>query len=301
MTSSGYNPDALQRTLLEQTIVIEQLITLYYFEFGKNYVFRGERHNFWEVLYVDRGEIEVRTDDEQHVLKQGSIIFHKPNEFHSFHAADGIAPNVIVFTFDCHSIAMQRFENKVIQLGEEERKLLVQMMNEGQNAFEYPFKHPLQRRSDAIPGSEQLLRCYLEILLISLLRRMHRSENAAATLSTAARENSEESLVQHICSYIEANLSQPITISHICSHFFVSRTRLQLLFRKYLGCTVVAYITKARIRQAKAYIREDCYNLTEISELLGFASIHYFSKVFKKENGMSPSEYARSVKARMNK
>jgi YesN/AraC family two-component response regulator len=58
-----------------------------------------------------------------------------------------------------------------------------------------------------------------------------------------------------------------------------------------------AYFIQLRIKAAKAYIREGNYNLTQIAELLGYDSIHYFSRQFRTITGMAPSEYARSVRA----
>jgi AraC-like DNA-binding protein/quercetin dioxygenase-like cupin family protein len=301
--------DNLQRTRLRPIIVVQKLVTLYYFEFGKDYTFPGEKHNFWEFLYVDRGQVEVSTDEGIHILKQGTIIFHKPNEFHRFHAAAGIAPNVIVMTFDCRSLAMRQFMNKVLELGEEDRKLLVQMMNEGQNAFVYPFAHPLKRLDNPVRGSEQLLKCYLEIFLIVLLRRIDSSIidsgsgnskiRPISSLPPASRENDDKELFESINRYLEEHLSDKLSITLICTRFYISRTRLQALFQQHSGRTFMEYISRLRVRQAKSLIREESYNITGISQLLGFSSIHYFSKVFKKETGMSPSEYARSVKARM--
>lgn len=299
MQEDAYTPDHLERTRLKQTIVVQKLITLYYFEFGKNYRFPGEKHDFWEFLYVDRGEIEVQADDERHTLKQGSIIFHKPNEFHQFHAVEGTAPNAIVVTFDCRSTAMKQFENKVLRLGEEERKLLVQMMNEGKNTFTFPFDHPLKRLDKPVLGSEQLLRCYLEIFLIMLLRKLEHPRATYGNLRSASRENDETALFDTISLYISERLHTKLSVHELCSHFYLNRTRLQSLFRKHAGVPVMEYVTRMRISLAKTYIREETYNITENANRLGFASIHYFSKAFKKETGMSPSEYARSVKARM--
>lgn len=310
MQESQWIPDDLQRTQLKPLIVIQKLITLFYFEFSKDYKFAGEKHNFWEFLYVDRGEIEVSTDEELHVLKQGSIIFHKPNEFHRFkNAAEGVAPNVIVITFDCRSPLMQRFNNKVLKLGEKDRKLLVQIMNEGQNAFAFPFSHPLKRLSNPALGSEQLLKCYLETFLIVLLRKMDpnvtevdgrtNKVGIGSPLIPEASEKSAEDLFQTIVRYLEEHLGDEHSVKSICNRFYISRTMLQALFRKHSGHTLMEYIVGLRIRQAKSYIREEAYNITEIASQLGFANIHYFSKVFKKEAGMSPSEYARTVKAKM--
>lgn len=290
--------DSLRRTRLRPTIAIQNLITLFYFEFGKDYVFAGEKHNFWELLYVDRGEVEVSADETRHVLKQGSIIFHKPNEYHRFHSAQGIAPNVIVITFDCASPAMDRFAGKVLQLDDEERNGLVRILNEGRNAFSFPFEHPLRRLDNPEIGSEQLLKCYLEIFLIGLLRRMDRPSHPPLPLSTPAKEKNDEDLVRRVIRYLEERPAETLRLDELSSAFFLSAPRLQSLFKKHTGLTIKQYAIRLKIRQAKIYIREERFNHTEISRMLGFTSVHYFSRFFKKEAGMSPSEYARSVKVR---
>ncbi len=71
------------KTKLKRSIDIDAIITLHYFEYMKNFEFKGESHNFWEFLYVDKGTIAVRADDTWTTLKTGDIIFHQPNEFHA--------------------------------------------------------------------------------------------------------------------------------------------------------------------------------------------------------------------------
>jgi YesN/AraC family two-component response regulator len=65
------------------------------------------------------------------------------------------------------------------------------------------------------------------------------------------------------------------------------------------GRTVMEYMAMASIEWAKIMIRENADNMTEISRKLGFNSVHYFSRAFKKSVHMSPTEYARTVKVRL--
>lgn len=290
--------DDLQRTPLQQTLVIEKLITMYYFELDKDFGFNGEKHNFWEFLYVDKGEIEVFADGRRQLLKQGMIIFHKPNEFHEFYAAKGKAPNAIVMTFDCRSDSMNRFADKVFSLEDEERNLLAQMIKEGENAFIFPFRHPLERREGAVIGSEQLLRCYLEIFLIRLLRKSSFLQSEKP-LSSPAREKSKDELTRQALLFMEGRIGGPMNVNDICGELHISKTQLKSLFKQNTGYSVKEYFSKLKIERAKRYIREESYNFTEISRQLGFSSVHYFSKAFKNATRMSPSEYARSVKSRM--
>jgi len=294
------NENHYQRTRLKRPIVIHNLISLYYYEFGKHYIFRGEKHDFWEVLYVDKGEIEVMADTTRHLLKQGMIIFHKPNEFHSFYAYKGKAPNVIVFTFDCKSPAMRHFENQVIVLNDEERNLLAQIVKEGMASFHFPFRYPLSesRRDDAPFGSEQLIKLNIEMLLIRLMRRDFHTETSEP-LSSTARENDNAEVIKRVIAYMEERLDANVSLDEIGDALHISKTRLKDLFKKSTGSTIMEYFAGMKIKQAKQLIRDETYNMTEISGMLGFSSVHYFSKAFKKTTGMSPTEYARSVKGRL--
>jgi AraC-like DNA-binding protein len=292
-----------QRTHLQPTIAIETLITLYYFEFGKTYVYEGERHNFWEFLYVDKGEVEVFANERRCLLQQGMIIFHKPNEFHRFHANGRKAPNVIVMSFDCHSPAMRHFEEQVLHLGDEEKKLLTLIIEEGMGAFSFPFRHPLKdhRNPDAPVGSEQLIRLYLELFLLRLLRKIGAPEEACSRLSSSVKEKNDEALVSRVISYLEENMDSGVSLSEISSALHLSKTRLKELFKKQTGQTIMEYFAKMKIEKAKLLIREEASNFTEIAGKLGFGSVHYFSRAFKKATSMSPSEYAKSVKGRITR
>ncbi|MGO4268724.1 helix-turn-helix domain-containing protein [Paenibacillus sp. TAF58] len=287
-----------QRTHLKPTIVINKVITMHYFEYGKNFVFNGERHDFWEFLYVDRGEIEVMADETCHLLKQGTIIFHKPNEFHSFYATRGKAPNLVVMTFDCHSKAMERFANQVLHLEDEERNLLTQIVKEGENAFHFPFGHPLKRHKDAPIGSEQLIKCYLETFLVRLLRKEGLSDSSKP-LSSAAKEKNVDETTKRIIGLLAERMDTNISLDEISHLLYIGKTQLKDKFKKNTGQTIMEYFAKMKIEQAKQLMREEAINFTEISQRLGFSSVHYFSKAFKKTTSMSPSEYARTVKARL--
>ncbi|WP_253735931.1 AraC family transcriptional regulator [Paenibacillus sp. FJAT-26967] len=294
--------NGMQRTYLKQILTISRIITMYYFEHGKDYVFQGERHNFWEFLYVDKGEIEVWTDHASHLLKQGTVIFHRPNEFHRFRAAPGTAPNVIVLTFDCDSAAMDILSGQVIRLEDEERNVLAQLIQEGENAFEFPFEYPLRRKQSAPEGAEQLLRCYLEIFLLRLIRRALLEcghSTASKQLSTPAQERSQAELTDRIVRYMEGNLEAPLTVEALSRQFHLSPTRLKELFKSRTGMTLMKYWTRLKIDRAKRLIREETCNYSQIAQQLGYGSVHSFSRMFKQAAGMSPTEYARSIKARM--
>lgn len=74
----------------EKEIVIDSIITIHYFEYMRDFVFRGESHDFWEFLYVDRGTVLVTAGESDFQLTTGNIIFHKPKEFHAIRSIEKI-------------------------------------------------------------------------------------------------------------------------------------------------------------------------------------------------------------------
>jgi AraC-like DNA-binding protein len=289
--------DHLYRTHLKQTIAIENLVTLFYFEFAKDYIFHGERHDFWELVYFDKGEVEVTTDDRQYRLTSGMITFHKPNEFHSFHSSRGTAPNIIVMTFSSHSKELTPFEDLTLRLDTDDRNLLANIVKEGMQAFVFPFQYPLVRHEDAPIGTEQIIQIYLELFLLRLLRKMDKPEEEQS-LQSLAKEKENNTLTQTIIGFLELHMGEELTLSAISDSLRISKTRLKDGFKKQTGQSIMKYYLTMRLEQAKTLIREETYNFSEIAEILGFNSPHYFSKTFKKVMGMNPTEYARSVKAR---
>jgi len=291
-----------EKTRLKLEIEITHLISLHYFEFAKDYLFAGEQHDFWEFVYVDAGEIEVTADDNGYALKQGDIIFHKPNERHSLWANNRIAPNVIVVSFECRSPAMRYFENKTFHLGDRERNLLASAVKYGFRAFEPPFDDPRNHRlvpkPDAVFGAEQHLRLYLELLFMSIVSHDY-ADAGANRLSTAAKERSENDVTGTLIAFMEKHVSGDLTLDEMCEHLHISKTFLVRLFKQKTGLSVMKFYKNLKIDKAKTLIRERQHNFTEIADLLGYSSIHGFSRHFKQVTDLTPTEYARSVQARM--
>lgn len=289
-----------ESTSLLQNIVIESLISVHYFEYTSDFHFEGEVHNFWEFLYVDKGEVEVTAGDSTFILKKGDIIFHKPMEFHSLWANGISAPNLIVIAFICNSESMKFFENKILKIGNAENNLLAQILIEARAAFKSQLNDPylakLEKREVVTFGAEQLIKICLEQLLILLIRNRDRP---AEKLVSYLKEKKDNDIMNKIICYLENNVSENLTLDDVCYTNLIGRSKLQKMFRERTGGGVMEYFYNLKIEAAKQLIREGTHNFTEISRNLGFASIHYFSRRFKTITGMTATEYASSVKVKI--
>lgn len=291
---------AFESMHLETSIEITKIYTIHYFEYRHDFHFAGERHDFWEFQCVDKGEVEVCTDDGPHRLNRGQIIFHKPNEFHTLTAAGRTAPNIVVVSFECNSPCMSFFEKKLLSLSDTERGLMGMLIAEARRCIASPLNDPymekMETRSDCLFGSQQLILLYLQQLLISMIRR-YTLPQLSIPLSRLPSSKSNFATYNKIVFYLEDRIRENVSIEDICHDNLIGRSQLQKIFREYQQCGVIEFFSKMKIQFAKQLIRENQMNFTQISDFLGYSSIHYFSRQFKKISGMTPSEYASSIKA----
>ena len=289
-------------------LLIDQLFSLHYFEYMSTFSFPGEAHNFWEFVCVDKGEVTIGAGDQIHTLKKGDIAFHEPNEFHWVKANGSIAPNLIVISFSSKSPIMNFFRKKILRTDDFARSLLARIITEAGNFLEGrlddPYQTVLRPKSSQPPASGQLIQLYLEELMIYFYRKY-------SDLSTPAdekpdkpdkpdktmKENIDTEVFNRVVAYLGQHLSGRVTIETICKDNLIGRSQLQKIFSKKSGLGIIEYFSNMKIEAAKELIRTEQMNFTQISEKLGYTSIHYFSRQFKKVTGMTPSEYASSIKA----
>ena len=283
------------KTQLRTLVSISKIVTIHYYEFDKNFTFDGEAHDFWEMVYVDKGIVLVKSEQEELVLSQGDIIFHKPNEFHAIKAYHS-APNFFVISFVSHSPAMSCFKKYHTRLDQSLRPFISAIIKEAEATFTGSKIEPtltgLKKKENAILGGEQLIKTYLEQLLILLIRQIH---NVSALHVFPNKESMEHHLVSSIQSYLEQTLEGEFRVEDVCTHVGYSKSYLYKLFHEQTGTTIAAYRTTLKIKRAKQLIRENQLNFSQISDRLSFDNPQYFSRVFKRVTGMTPSEFKQTL------
>ena len=98
--------------------------------------------------------------------------------------------------------------------------------------------------------------------------------------------------IERVKKFCLENLDKSLTLSEIALGTGMSVSKLKIIFRENFG-GAINFFNELKIDEAKKKILEGKLNFTEIADSLGFASLHYFSRLFKKKTGLSPSEYAK--------
>ena len=197
---------------------VDAIVNISYYKLENGYVFSGESHVFWEFSYVDRGSIVVTAGADKYFLKAGELAFHCPYEFHSFQSVG--ASDVMVVAFCCESEAMHRLEKKVLLLHQREKQCLKPLMDEAQQAYQYFENDPalvnLRKKPTAPWGSDQIVKLYLEQLLIWICRRddnLRFSQRAV----TSTQFHQHLLLAQTARDYLAAHYAEAITLSSLAA------------------------------------------------------------------------------------
>ena len=283
---------------IKREIVIDGFNSIYYFEFGKNFSHPPEKHDFWELVYIDSGEINAVTNGLGTTLRQGEILFHRPNEVHAHVSNKIVSSNMLVISFTSRSGAMEFFDKKTFTLDKTAKTLLSLFVNEAKTALgeipgEYSNKNPLDF-SSAPFGSVQLLECYLTEFLLNL-KRMEDGASSQVKRSEVSRELADSSMTELFISYLKENIYSNLTLSDICTKFYVGKSYLCKLFSEHVGEGPIEYYNKLKITEAKHLLLDGESSVSRISDMLGYSSIHNFSRAFKKATGVSPTDYKKRV------
>lgn len=277
---------------LKKTFIIEKIYSVHYFELPKTYTIPDKAHDFWEFVYVDKGEIIVTTHEKEFVLHAGEIACHQPMEWHRVRSNGSVAPNIMFVSFYCNSRAMKAFIGKQVRADRIMHELIAEILAEGRQAFSSPLDDPyidkLTRANKAPLACEQLIEVYLTELLILLCRKL--------TLPVFHNPvTGSDPLLDDIIAYMNENISYKLSLEILEDHFHVSRTRIKSLFAQYKQVGAMHFFIDMKIARAKEYLRESDYNISQIAEKLGYDNVYYFSNQFKAREKMSPLEYRRSV------
>lgn len=281
-------------TKFNNLVNVTEIVTVHSYEFDPSFAYAGEKHDFWELVYVDRGAVEITRDGETVILPQGNILFHQPNEFHTIRSYNS-APGLLIVSFVCRSASMRHFIKYQGAMNASLRPFLSAIAAEAENTYILPKNDPnlkmLVRRNTAAIGGEQMIKSYLEQFLVLMIRDISEHRNFSLF---ASQKGLETHLVSEIKGFLREHLTQKIRIEDICNTFGYSKTYLSQLFKKQCGVSLMTYYNQKKIEYAKKLIAENRYTFTQISNLLSFDNPQYFARVFKRITGQTPSDFQKS-------
>ena len=263
---------------VRQQLHIESLSAFCYQEKEPGFYFPGESHATMELLYADRGCFHSVADGRELTLQPGEFVLYGPHQWHMQYARQDVAPRIVSLLFDASGCDLSSLYNRRLPAPRPALDILQKMLRE-------------QAHPDAY--SQDMILSLLQQLLLTLLRQLPAPQPA---LQSSAALNGENQVIRRAQQYVAAHVFEKLSVPELAQSCQVSPSYLSFLFQKHLQISPGEYIRRIKLQQSKHMIREGNQNITQIAEALQYSTIHHFSRQFKEKFGMTPTEYAKSVK-----
>ena len=266
---------------VEPTLRIDGFYTFFYQEREPGFLFSGEAHPMYELTYVDQGSLHSVVDGKDSTLEKGDMVLYGPNQWHMQYADVDIAPRFVTITFDLSDGDLSPLLNGKLTASQHTITLLQRMLRE-------------QEQEVADELSNDVILTHLKLLLLLLLRDAALPKQGKLQASNAI--HSENELIRQAQQYIASHIREKLTVPLVARQVDVSPSYLTALFHKNLQISPGEYIRRLKLQESKQMIRENNLNFTEIAAALQYSTVHHFSRQFKDKFGITPTEYAKSVR-----
>ena len=264
---------------VDHQLRVEGIYTFFYQEKEQGFLFPGESHPMAELTYVDQGALHSVADGQDLLLKQGDLVVYGPDQWHMQYADIGVAPRFVTLSFATQGTDLIPLLNRKFSAPQKVVSLLQTMLHE-------------QERMDAYSGD--IILSQLNLLLLLLLRET--TSPTGGKLQTANSVHSENEIIRQAQQYISSHIREKLSVPLVARQVDVSPSYLTALFHKNLQISPGEYIRRIKLQESKQMIRENNLNFTEIAAELQYSTVHHFSRQFKEKFGITPTEYAKSVR-----
>ncbi len=234
--------------------------------FDRDHDFAGERHPFYELVYVESGTVGVTAGEDVYTLGEGQAILHGPDEFHRIWSEFESAPHVRCLSF--YAAAIPMFAGRILQPTEREAKELLAICDAVEAGLQAGDRGEL---------NEQRLRLELWFLRV----KKHDGVATVRPTQPSALRYAE------IVNVLHTHLREPLSAQEIADLCHVSLSALKKIFTRYAGMGVSRYFTEMKMRYAAEQLQNGA-RVGEVAASLGYYDQNYFSTVFRRVMGSSP-------------
>ena len=263
---------------MKRHFLIDSLDPIVYHEKEPGFLFPGEAVPSAKLTYVDQGRLHSVADGNDLLLQRGDLVLYGPQQWHMQYADMSEAPRFLTVTFQAPGADFSALVNRKFTLSQELTSLLQKCLRE-------------QERMDAL--SQDIIMSLLELLLLLL---MQKQAAPAQALKTPYALHSENEIIRRAQQYVSTHIRERLSVPSVARKVDVSPSYLTALFHKHLEISPGEYIRRVKLQESKLLIREGKLNFTEIAAALNYSTVHHFSRQFKEKFGITPTDYAKSIK-----
>lgn len=237
-------------------------------------------HNHVELFYIIGGKGQFLINDELYPVNTNHLVIINPNVTHTEVSLNAQPLEYIVLGVDGIELSINDTSNGQFCILDHFESVDISSC----------LRNILREMEMKQPGYEDVCQAYMEILIIRLMRSIGLSVPAETSAAGSHRQCAA------IRRYIDLHFKESLTLDILAEEAHMNKHYLSHAFKRAYGISPINYMISRRIEESKYLLTETDLSLSQISQLLGFSSLSYFSQVFRKSQSIPPIEYRQNLK-----
>ena len=259
-------------------------------------------HDFFEFVYVIKGQIYNKIDGNEYLLTPGSLLFINYEQTHEIRAKEDYNGEIgyvnVLVTSEFLKPTTENMNNIFdlfsfvalhgLKIKNDNVMPVINFHDKEQFHFENIIYAMLDEYNDMKPNFEKILFHQFYVFILSIIRNLEYKDKDLIMVEVNSKMNK-------IMEYIEQNYNKDISLNDVAQKFFYNSSYFSRMFKTIIGITFKEYLQDVRVRHAINMIYETDYSFERISEEIGYADKKQFYNVFKKKMGKTPGQYKKEA------
>lgn len=263
----------------------------------------------FEMIYITEGKLMVESEEGNYSIDEGEIHFMKPKVIHKRYVPNDTFCSYYNLHFDLKYTGQDFAPDVYTKPCEEKIKevpvngILLNRMVYELSEMDLPTKMSILEPTRIVNVLDEMLDAYRKrefgyqlvltanlLKILSITAENNRNNNQTTTFSCYSDQINKFTL------YLLNHYQEKINLDEVARRMGMSSTYLRKIFKSIEQKTPQEYLIDLRIQKAKDLMKERKRSITEISNLVGYDDVHYFSRIFKKKENMTPTQYMAELK-----
>ncbi len=280
----------------EKLINVKKISNISMLEYSNYFTFENRKIDEQQLICVYRGKSDIIIEDKRFSMTEAHMVIVPEGSGYTVKINKNDNPILLIISFQCSNNEILSICGRSIFLSSESIAALNEILLASNNfinpsnvSYQY---YDMSLHNHISTLKYQILRNKLELFLLDFIDTLPSiSDNVKNPYQTFSKQK----LISSINSFLKDNIDKNITLDELSAYFNMSTSYMSSIYRNGTGNSIIQSFNNMKIELAKNYIEQRDYNITQISDKLGFSSVHYFSRIFKKIVGVSPIQYEHEI------
>ncbi len=257
-------------------------------------------HQEYEVYLLLKGHRQIFFDNRAYIAEPGSLILVDSGQIHMSHAVQGdTAAEYERLILYIDRTKVEQYDRMFPELRMAEflhrHYGIYKLTGHQLESMLQMYRHLMREMDDQLPCSQTAV----DLKIIGTFIAFWRENTPVSFLQdkTPSKNTGKYTAVYAVSDYVSTHFCESITLDDLAGRFYISKYYLSRSFREVTGVGISEYVNILRVQRAQSLLQDKNLTISQVAAAVGFESISYFEKIFKRHLALAPAQYRKQLGA----